>query len=151
MTQTDFWKTRPVFFRNFNFQGMSWIQVWTSFPEIGLEFFEYHFSTSYSILDELSRNRSSSCPGNLPIRFHQSESELEASIWFFLFQGWMKNPEFYHLEFGVHTMKLPKSSEYEIILSGWGKDRVRSQNLDRRWFRDTGRGSLIRVNRKVQE
>ena len=33
----------------------------------------------------------------------------------------MKNPEFYHLEFGVHTMKIPKSSEYELVLSGWGK------------------------------
>ena len=36
----------------------------------------------------------------------------------------MKNPEYYHLEFGVHTMKLPKPSEYEIILSGWGKVRI---------------------------
>ena len=50
VTQTDFWKTRPVFFRNFNFRGMSWtvfwkihpsfcwepsIQIWTSFPEVG--------------------------------------------------------------------------------------------------------------------
>ena len=85
------------------------------------------------------------------MRVNQSENELEESILSFLFQGWMKNPEFYHLEFGVHTMKLPKSSEYEIILSGWGKDRVRSQNLDRRWFRGPDHGSLISVNKKVQE
>ena len=33
VTQTDFWKTHPVFFRNLNFRGMSWIQVWMSFQK----------------------------------------------------------------------------------------------------------------------
>ena len=41
----------------------------------------------------------------------------------------MKNPEFYHLEFGVHTMKIPKSSEYEIILSGWGKGEQKGARI----------------------
>jgi len=32
VTQTDFWKTHPVFFRNFNFRG----HIWMCFPDIGL-------------------------------------------------------------------------------------------------------------------
>ena len=28
VTQTDFWKTHPVLFRNFNFRGMSWTDFW---------------------------------------------------------------------------------------------------------------------------
>ena len=48
----------------------------------------------------------------------------------------MKNPEFYHLEFGVHTMKLPKSTEYEIILSGWGKGEQKGARITmKKYFR----------------
>ena len=59
--------------------------------EIGLchapEFFEYEFSTKYSILDEFSRNRSSLCPGNLPLRvnFVWNHDNLWA------FQGGVRN------------------------------------------------------------
>ena len=82
------------FFRNFSVPGRdtdrfqensSIIFLWVSFCKISehglqrfgwffqksvcvMEFFEYRFSTECSILDEFSTNRSSSCPGNLPIR-----------------------------------------------------------------------------------
>ena len=41
VTQTDFWKTHPVFFRNFNFRGMSLNNIWKIHPSI---FCEYLFS-----------------------------------------------------------------------------------------------------------
>ena len=48
------------------------VHIWMSFPEIGLchalEFTNNYFSTICSVLDEFSLNRSSSYPGNLPIR-----------------------------------------------------------------------------------
>ena len=34
VTQTDFWKTHPVFFRNFNFRGMRWTDFWKIHPSI---------------------------------------------------------------------------------------------------------------------
>ena len=54
--------------------------IWMSFPEIGLcdapKFFEYHFSTKCSILDEFSRSRPVSCPIILKLTigwvFHKS-------------------------------------------------------------------------------
>ena len=45
------WKTHPEIFRNLNFRGISWIHFWKIHP----------------FLDEFSRNRAMSCPGNLPI------------------------------------------------------------------------------------
>ena len=56
MSWTDFWKTGP-YLDEFS------INLSVSRPE----FFEYHFTAKCSILDEFSKNRSSSCPGNLPI------------------------------------------------------------------------------------
>ena len=32
VTQVDFWKTEPVFFRNLNFRGMSWTDFWKTPP-----------------------------------------------------------------------------------------------------------------------
>ena len=72
MSVTDCWKIHPSFFVVFSFYKILWheldrLQIWTSFPEMG------HFSTKCSILDEFSRNRSSSCPGNLPIRVNWND------------------------------------------------------------------------------
>ena len=75
----DFGKTRPVFFRKFNFRGRARpisgklidshfstnALFWMSFPEIGL----FHApKLENKRLDEFSIKRSSSCPVNLPIR-----------------------------------------------------------------------------------
>ena len=76
VTQTDFWKTHPVF-QNLNFRGMTW----TNFGKIHPSFFVRTYSVSVKYrgmslsdswktgpyLDEFSINRSSSCPGNLSI------------------------------------------------------------------------------------
>jgi len=43
VTETDFWKTHPVFFRNFNFRRISWTDFWKIHPSI---FCEYLFSFS---------------------------------------------------------------------------------------------------------
>ena len=56
------------------------VHIWMNFPEIGLwhasEFFEYHFSTKCSILDEFSRNWPISCPKIIKLTigwdFHKS-------------------------------------------------------------------------------
>ena len=73
-----FLENAPRIFRNFNFRGMNWTDFWKTRPYLGEfsrnrsmsrpKFFEYHSSTECSILDEFSRNRSSSCLENLPIR-----------------------------------------------------------------------------------
>ena len=79
----DFGKTRPVFFRKFNFRGRARpisgklidshfstnALFWMSFPEIGLfhapKFWNWRF-------DEFSRNRSSPCPRKGSIRVNRT-------------------------------------------------------------------------------
>ena len=70
MAQTDFWKTHPIFFRNFNFLDMSWTDFWKICPSIFLYtvFFKYQgmsltrFWKTRPYLDEFSGNRSVSSP-----------------------------------------------------------------------------------------
>ena len=34
--------------------------------------------------------------------------------------GWMQKETFYDIDFGIHSMKIPKTGEYQFILSGYG-------------------------------
>jgi len=73
-TQTDSWKTHPVSFRNFNFRVISWTDLWETRP----------------YLDEFSRNRSVSRPGELKFREN----------------FWMSFPGFVNKGFARHSLNI---------------------------------------------
>ena len=35
-------------------------------------------------------------------------------------EPWMQNREFYDLENGIHSMKIPRTGRYQLILAGYG-------------------------------
>ena len=38
------------------------------------------------------------------------------------FDLWMQKETFYDIDFGIHSMKIPKTGEYQFTLSGWGTE-----------------------------